>query len=71
MHWFLASADECTYQFRIVDRFLGSYYENIYTLMCLGIPSNAIPVLEDGNLKNEDVVQFIAKRRALEEQISG
>jgi hypothetical protein len=39
--------------------------------MCLGIPSNAIPVLEDGNLKNEDVLRFIAQRRALEEQRNG
>lgn len=49
---------------RIVN---GSFYENLYTLLCLGIPQNAIPAGEDGRVSTKHVLKWIEARRAIEE----
>lgn len=45
---------------------LGSYYEKNYSLMCLGIPMDYMPLLEDGSLDTEEIERWIAARRAKE-----
>jgi hypothetical protein len=47
---------------------IGSYAENIYTLMCLGIPLNAIPVDAKGNPKTDSLFKWLKQRRIIERQ---
>jgi len=45
---------------------LGSFYENLYTLLCLGIPQNCVPTREDGAILNDNLLAWIQERRAVE-----
>lgn len=48
----------------------GSYYENMYTLLCLGIPTKSFPAREDGTVMKKDLLAWIEQRRGIEEMRS-
>jgi hypothetical protein len=44
----------------------GSYMENLYTLLCLGVPKSSFPAKEDGTISSENVKTWIKKRKRME-----
>jgi hypothetical protein len=53
--------------FHLFDVHPGSYFENMYALMCLGISQDSIPANEDGSVKTENQLQWLS----VEEKRSG
>ena len=48
----------------------GTYQECFYALMCLGIPPEAIPISEGGEMEPMFHQQWLARRRWLEQNAS-
>jgi hypothetical protein len=47
---------------------LGSFVENMYSLMCLGLPTDQIPVEMSGMPKKDKLSKWLKHRRSLEQQ---
>jgi hypothetical protein len=50
---------------------LGSYFENLYTLLCLGVPKTSFPALEDGTISTENVSAWMEQRMVIERHHQG
>jgi len=46
----------------------GSFVENMYHLMCLGLPADRVPVHPNGTPKNEMLCSFLQQRQVWEQQ---
>ena len=66
-HFFRLFAHLCSLRLRVsLLCILGSLSECKYTLMCLGVPDNSLPVGDDGQLRLENHNQWLRERESLE-----